>query len=170
MNFRQARAIDAPKLAQVHVDSWHAAYKGLVPDAFLRGFTYQRREEAFRLALESKSEETYLIEENDRAIGILTIGASRDADLDPRICGEIWGIYISPDYWRRGIGMKLIQEAERILQGRGFQKIVLWVLEGNTTAISFYEAVGYHRNGAIKKVDLGVSLNVVRYTKLILSE
>ncbi len=72
MNFRQARAIDAPKLAQVHVDSWQAAYKGLVPDAFLRAFTYQRREKAFRLALESKSEETYLLEENDRAIGILS--------------------------------------------------------------------------------------------------
>lgn len=165
MIFRQAQVIDAAQLAQVHVDSWQAAYKGLVPDAFLRGFTYQRRETAFRRALESKSEETYLMEEHDRAIGILTIGASRDADLDPHLCGEIWGIYISPDYWRCGIGRKLVEEAERMLQGRGFQKIVLWVLEGNTTARAFYEVVGYHPDGATKDVNLGTPLSVVRYAK-----
>lgn len=169
MNFRPAQPLDAPKLAQVHVDSWQVAYKGIVPDAFLRGFTYQKREKAFRLALESKSEETYFIEEDDRAVGILTIGASRDEDLDPSTCGEIWGIYISPDYWRCGIGRRLVQEAERILQSRGFQKIVLWVLEGNTAARSFYEVVGYDLDGATREVELGVSLNVVRYAKVLQS-
>lgn len=167
MKFRLAQPIDAPKLAQVHVDSWQVAYQGIVPDDFLRGFTYQKREKAFRLALEAKEEETYLVEEGDRAVGILTIGASRDEDLDPNTCGEIWGIYLSPDHWRCGIGRKLVQEAERILQSRGFQRIVLWVLEGNTAARSFYEAVGYRVDGITGEVELGIPLNVVRYAKAL---
>ena len=165
MNLRRATTSDAPSLAQVHVDSWQVAYKGLVPDDFLQRFTYQKREEAFRAAIEARAEETYLAEVSDHAVGILTIGASRDPDLDVRSCGEIWGIYVSPAYWRRGIGKRLAQEAERILLARGFRKIVLWVLEGNTAARSFYEAMGFCPDGASKVVNLGTSLNVIRYAK-----
>lgn len=165
MHLRRATASDAPGLAQVHVDSWQAAYKGIVPDDFLQRFNYQKREEAFREAIDARTEETYIAEENDHPVGILTIGACRDSDLDVHSCAEIWGIYLSPMYWRRGIGKTLLQEGERILQGRGFRKIVLWVLEGNAAARSFYEAMGFCKDGITKVVTLGAPLNAVRYVK-----
>jgi len=165
MNLRRAQAKDAPVLAQVHVDSWRAAYQGLVPDSFLKGFTYKKREQAFQRALESGEEETYVLEGNGDAIGILTVGPSRDEDIDSASIGELWGIYISPRYWRRGIGRMLVQEAERLLRARGCLEIVLWVLEGNTDARYFYEAMGFHQDGASKVVELGKPLNVVRYAK-----
>jgi L-amino acid N-acyltransferase YncA len=59
------------------------------------------------------------------------------------LCGSSG--FRSPTYWRRGIGRRLAQEAERILLARGFRKIVLWVLEGNTAARSFYEAMAFAR-------------------------
>ena len=80
MNIRRATANDAPMLAKVHVDSWQVAYRGIVPDSHLERFTYQRREEAFRQALAANLEETYLIEDNDQAIGILTIGPGQALD------------------------------------------------------------------------------------------
>jgi GNAT superfamily N-acetyltransferase len=120
LNLRRAQVNDAPKLAQVHVDAWQAAYQGIVPDAFLKAFTYQKREQAFRHALETKSEETYLLEENDSAVAILTIGPSLDEDLDAIRTGEIWGIYIAPRYWRRGLGRNLVQEAECLLKALVF--------------------------------------------------
>jgi hypothetical protein len=89
MNIRRAQVNDAPKLAQVHVDSWQVAYRGLIPDSFRERFTYSRRENAFRQALSANLEETYLVEDNDRSVAILTIGASRDADLDHTCIGEI---------------------------------------------------------------------------------
>jgi len=167
MNIRRAQVNDAPKLAQVHVDSWQVAYRSLVPDSFLQGFTYQKRENAFRQALSANLEETYLVEDNDRAIAILTIGASRDADLDGSCTGEIWGIYIVPDHWRRGIGTRLVQEAERMLLSRGYRDIVLWVFEGNTDARRFYEAMGFCVDGAFKTLELGESLKAVRYKKSV---
>ena len=165
MNIRRATVNDAPKLAIVHVDSWQVAYRGIVPDSHLERFTYQRREEAFQQALAANLEETYLIEDNDQGVGILTIGASRDADLDVNATGEIWGIYITPDHWRQGIGRTLVHEAERILRSRNYTEVVLWVLEENRDARQFYEKMGFRVDGMSKIVELGKPLKAVRYKK-----
>jgi GNAT superfamily N-acetyltransferase len=165
MNIRRATASDAPGLAKVRVDSWQIAYKGLVPDDFLQKITYQKREEAFRAAIEGRGDEIYLAEVDDQTAGFITIGACRDPELDARSCGEIWAIYVSPTYWRRGIGKRLLQEAERILLARGFGKLVLWVLEGNNTARSFYEACGFTPDGASKIIDLEAPLQEIRYAR-----
>ena len=165
MQLRRAMAGDAPTLAQVHVAAWHAAYQGLVPDTYLQNFTLQKREAAFQAAIAAGTEETYLAIENGRAVGILTIGASRDADLDDHTCGEIWGIYVLPTAWRHGIGKALVQEAGRILRGRGYHRIVLWVLAGNVAARTFYAAMGFCPDGATKLVTLGAPLQAVRYVK-----
>ena len=91
MNIRRAQESDAPFLAKVHIDAWHAAYRGLVPDSFLQCFTYQSRAERFRQSLATGSEETYLVEENGKVMGFLTLGACRDSDLNVDCTGEIWG-------------------------------------------------------------------------------
>jgi ribosomal protein S18 acetylase RimI-like enzyme len=165
MNIRRATPEDAPTLAKIHVDSWQAAYQGIVPASHLERFTYQRREDAFRQALITNTEETYLVTEDNQAIAILTIGPSRDDDLDTTTTGELWGIYITPDYWRKGVGSRLVDEAESMLRSRGYTQVVLWVLEDNLNARRFYERVGYRLDGAYKMVELGKPLKAVRYQK-----
>lgn len=165
MIIRRAAVDDAPMLARVHVDSWQVAYRSIVPDSHRERFTYQWREKAFREALAANLGETYLIEDNDQTIGMFTIGAGRDADLDTTCTGEIWGIYIAPDYWRQGIGTTLVREAERILQSRGYTEVVLWVLEENVGARRFYEKMGFCLDGMYKIMELGKSLKAVRYKK-----
>jgi ribosomal protein S18 acetylase RimI-like enzyme len=169
MDIRPARVDDAPALARVHVDSWWAAYRGLVPDSYLRRFTYEWREGCFREALATGVEETYVIERSEEIVALLTIGAARDPDLDARRTGEIWGIYISPDHWRRGIGSRLAQEAERILRSRGYERAVLWVLAANQQARRFYEAMGFSFDGQSKDIDWGTVLKAVRYAKVLQS-
>ncbi len=151
----------------MHVDSWQVAYRGIVPDSHLARFTYERREAAFRQAISANLEETYLMEDNGQPVGILTIGASRDADLDVNRTGEIWGIYITPEYWRQGIGTMLVHEAEHILQARGYHDVVLWVLEANMEARGFYEKMGFRLDGMFKMVELGQPLKAVRYQKVM---
>jgi ribosomal protein S18 acetylase RimI-like enzyme len=167
MNIRPARVDDAPLLARVHVDSWRAAYRGLVPDSSLQGFGYQWREESFRQSLATGAEETYLVQVEGQVVGFLTLGAARDPDLDVSRTGEIWGIYISPGYWRKGIGKRLAEEAERIVKSRGYQDAVLWVLEGNQQARRFYEAMGFALDGESRDIDWGAPLKAVRYRKAL---
>ena len=169
MEIRPAHVDDAPALARVHVDSWQAAYRGLIPDASLESFTYEWREERFRESLAAGAEETYLVRVEGQDVGFLTLGAARDPDLDAGRTGEIWGIYISPGHWRQGIGRRLAEEAERILTSRGYEDAVLWVLEGNQQARRFYEAMGFGFDGQSKDIDWGIRLKAVRYRKTLRS-
>lgn len=167
MKIRRATVEDAAVAAKIHVDSWRSAYRGLVPDAFLQNMSYARREEAFRNSIATNQGEMYLVEYQSTAVGLLTIGPCRDADLDIQITGEIYGIYLIAETWRQGIGTWLAAEAERMLQARGYQQIVLWVFEGNSNARRFYEAVGYQTDGASKTLELGKPLAVIRYRKTL---
>ena len=165
MNIRRAQENDAPALARVHVDSWRAAYRGIVPDSFLQGFTYRRREERFRQSLRTNFEETYAIEEDGVIIGFVTLGICRDDDVDPARTGEIWGVYISPVHWRKGVGRHLADYAQAELKSRGYEEATLWVLDENSDARRFYEALGFAPDGATKEVNLGEPLKAVRYRK-----
>jgi ribosomal protein S18 acetylase RimI-like enzyme len=167
MEIHRARAKDAPALARVHVDSWRAAYGGLVPDSSRQAFSYEWREEQFRQSLAAGAEETHLIRVEGEVVGFLTLGAARDSDLDTDRTGEIWGIYISPGYWRRGIGQRLAEEAQRMLRSRGYEDAVLWVLEGNQQARAFYEAVGFALDGQSNDLDWGTPLKAIRYRKAL---
>jgi hypothetical protein len=46
-----AGAADAAEIARVHVASWRAAYRGIVPDRFLDGLDTGERERSWRQAL-----------------------------------------------------------------------------------------------------------------------
>ena len=165
MTLRRAIPDDAPGLARVYVEAWHKGYRSIIPDSCLQGLTVERRAERFRESLTSNSEETYVAELKCQILGFLTIGDCRDPDADHKATGEIWGIYLSPDYWRMGIGGFLSDQGESMLVSRGRSVATLWVLEGNHQAKRFYEAVGFKTDGATKEVNLGTRLKAVRYRK-----
>ncbi len=167
MRIRRATGDDARELARVHVDSWRDAYRGLVPDAFLERFEYRWREERFRESLSTGAEETYLAWVGEQVVAFLTVGGARDPDLDADRTGEIWGIYVLPGYWRRGIGSTLAEYAEGILVSRGYEDAVLWVLEENQQARRFYEAMGYVLEGGSREINWGVPLQAVRYANVL---
>lgn len=167
MNLRRATPDDAKALARVHIDSWRAAYRGLVADSFLDCLDYERRTIRFRESLSASADETYLAEEQDAVLGILTLGACRDEDVDPEATGEIWGIYLAPDHWRKGVGRWMCQFAEQLLDSRGYTVVMLWVFEGNQSARRFYEAMGFKADEESKMLNPGTPLKAIRYRRRI---
>ena len=167
MRIRRIGADDVAAVAQVHLESWNAAYRGLVPDEFLEGFTFEKRKDIAARGLADDAQETVVIEDDGRILGFVVFGASRDGDVEPKGAGEIWGIYIDPIHWRKGAGRKLAHHAQRALRERGFTVATLWVLEDNSGAREFYEKLGFCLNGGRKTVELGASLATVRYRKSI---
>jgi len=165
MTIRRATSHDADALAKVHVDSWRSAYRGLVPESLLAGLDYAKRAQGFRDALAEHSEETYLAQENGEVLGFLTVGDCRDDDLDRRQTGEIWGIYLAPMHWRKGIGRSLCHFGENLLQSRGCTVATLWVFKDNPQARRFYEAMGFRPDGASKTLHPGAPLEAIRYRK-----
>lgn len=165
MEIRRATPDDAAALARVHIDSWRGAYRGLVPDAYLDSLAYEGRTQRFRESLGADAEETYLAERDGNVLGFLTLGGCRDTDIDAQTTGEIWGIYLAPECWRKGIGSLLCRYGERILRARGYLAATLWVFGGNDSARRFYEAMGFRADGAAKMLNPGAPLEAVRYRK-----
>jgi len=165
VKLRRAAPTDAPALAIAHVAAWQQAYPGIVPESHLQGFTVERRTKCFRQSLANGAEETYVAEHDVQVVGFLTLGDCRDADGDVQTVGEIWGIYLLPEFWRKGIGRFLCEQAEAMLVSRGRSSAMLWVLEANGQAKRFYEAMGFEADGATKQVNLGAPIKAIRYHK-----
>ncbi len=165
MKLHLAAVADVSTVARVHLDSWLATYRGLVSDSFLQSRDYEQTEKRWREFLATTASETYLVQSGQKTVGILTLGGARDTDVDAARTGEIWGLYLLPEHWRRGIGRQVMAEAEAMLKSRGYEVVVLWVLETNRRARRFYEAMGLSADGASKDVDMGGPLGVVRYGK-----
>ncbi|WP_035289166.1 GNAT family N-acetyltransferase [Clostridium sp. KNHs214] len=161
-NVRYADVDDAKILGQIHSESWKVAYKGVVPDEVLNNITAEKRQKYFEKALTEGWEEDAIIFKDNKAVGLICIGKCRDADKE-EFWGEIWGIYLLPEYWNMGIGFELINWGLNELKRRNYKKIALWVLEGNLNARNFYEKMGFKHDGTIKKITIGKTLNEYRY-------
>ena len=46
-----------------------------------------------------------------------------------------------------------------------YQTISVWVLQGNEQAIGFYEHYGFHRDGAVKQLEVGTTFRMITRNK-----
>lgn len=165
MKIRRATIDDVSCLAKIHVDSWRAAYHGLVPDTYLSSLDYNRRTEDFRKWIEAGDAEIYLVELKGKILGFVTFGIYRGDNAGQNKSGEIWGIYLDPDEWRKGYGALLYQHSEKMLKERGYARIFIWVFSQNPRARRFYEAMGFKTDGESRMLKFGIPLEAIRYRK-----
>lgn len=165
MSLRRAVPHDAPAIARTHVDSWRSAYRNLVRCDRLAKMDYGRGAERFRESILAGLEDVFVAEESGNVVGFLAFGDCRDSDVNSETTGEIYAMYLLPEYWRKGIGRGMCREAERILKSRAYLQATLWVLEGNKKARRFYDAMGFTADGASKVLNIGRPLKALRYTK-----
>lgn len=168
---RRASPRDAVAIARVHVDSWQAAYPGLIPAAVLNRLSVPVQAASWRRILSTddrRGARTWLACDRGAVLGFSSAGPTRDDDDDPITVGEIYTIYLVPAAWGRGLGGELLDAAQADLCGRSFRTATLWVLSGNTRARRFYELNGFAPDGARRPVDVsGVSLMEVRYRRAL---
>jgi ribosomal protein S18 acetylase RimI-like enzyme len=142
MNIREATLDDARAIATIHVQSWQAAYQGIIPASYLQSLSIERREAIWCELLLKRASETFVAENQGVVQGWINIGPSRDADAHPQTA-EVWALYVDPRYWAQGIGTALWTEAAKRFSQMGFAKATLWVLRDNQRAIRFYQAAGF---------------------------
>ena len=150
LRIREAVPADARAIAEIHVRSWQAAYRGQLTDDYLDGLSVDERLEQHRHSLEQPLAEwrTWLAEDDGDATGFAVTGPSQDADAGDRT-GEVYAIYLEPDRVGTGAGRVLLEHAVGDLRRRGFEAATLWVLETNERARSFYEVAGWTPDGTV---------------------
>jgi ribosomal protein S18 acetylase RimI-like enzyme len=147
---RQATIADARRIAQIHVETWRAAYRGQMPDAVLDNLDVEKRAGFWNTHLTSQPSGTFVAELKREVIGFCDLIPSRDKGSDPKEVGEIAAIYVHPEFWRNGAGEALCRFALRAARLQKYVSVTLWVLTSNVAARKFYETMGFSLDGAAK--------------------
>lgn len=139
VSVRRGRQSDAEVLAGVFSNAWHLTYRGIIPDPYLKYMADQRGPQWWRRAVRNSGGLVTLVV-CDKVVGYATFGAARDQS-DNR--GEIFELYVDPDYQGLGFGEYLFESCRHRLDLRSRRGLVVWALEDNTPAMDFY----WHRGG-----------------------
>lgn len=143
---RRATVDDAALIAQVRIDSWRAAYRGMMPDAYLDGMKVDDSTRMWTRVLSAASDAacTFVAEigeGNDRELVGFAAGitlAERKLDFD----AELTALYVLPSAQRAGIGRRLLTEVAASLGAAGAPNMLVWVLAQNRKARDFYARLG----------------------------
>ena len=161
---RPATVADVEAIARLHVEAWREAYRGVVPETYLDGLDWRERAEARRaqLADPTRAVRIWVAEEDDTVVGFVAWGPDRASGdtADDRL--EVYALYVDPAVWGRGHGGALLRQVVSALPPAA--ALVLWVLEANERARSFYERHRFRADGALTTIEVGgVELPELRY-------
>ena len=162
---RALRLEDADSVGAVHVRAWLAAYRGVMPDAYLDGLTIADRAARWKQMLSNPPRRRGArlgAEVEGRVVGFILVGPM-DGDAVSTI-GEVYAINVDPDRWGSGIGHVLFDAGVAVLRDERFAESILWVAPANARARRFYEIAGWRHDGGSRRHELlGVEVDEIRY-------
>lgn len=169
LRVREMTLDDCPRVAEIRVRGWQSAYKGLTPQSYLDRLSVT--EDAARRRRNFEQGDGTIVnlvaERDGEVVGWACHGPYRDGEADARDV-ELYAIYVHPDLFGQGVGRALLRESAARGAAAGHARMLLWVLEENTTARRFYERSGFGPDGAEEPFEAdGVAVPEVRYARLL---
>jgi ribosomal protein S18 acetylase RimI-like enzyme len=125
---RPAKAADAAAVASTHDEAWRSAYQGIIPGAELEKL------------INRKGSRVSVLVFGDKVAGYANYGRNRARSL--HFEGEIYELYLRPEFQGLGFGRRLFTAARRDLLQSGLKSMVIWALSDNDPATEFYRALG----------------------------
>ena len=141
--------------AFVHWKCWQETYPGLVSQEYLSKLTLGKCEEKAFLWRDN----ILVAKEGERVIGFVGFGDHGPEEPD---MGEVFALYVLPEYHGTGVGRQLMDAALEKLAS--YPHICLWLVKGNARALRFYEKCGFHLTGE-EKFTASVSAYGIRMLK-----
>ena len=188
LTIRPATPNDAQAIARIRVQGWRFAYQGLISQDYLdslsvaedtermRGYLSQlpqnsppSRSASVQGSSDGEKQSFMLAVRGNAVLGFCRFSATPDkidradrATPGETMNGRLHALYIDPDALGKGVGHALMSHALSTFAAWGCERATLWVLEGNSRAISFYERQGWRCTGATK-VDQSFGLCLVEH-------
>ncbi|HJU48987.1 MAG TPA: GNAT family N-acetyltransferase [Gaiellaceae bacterium] len=162
---RPAVPADGPSIAAVQRRTWHATYRGILPDDVLDGFDVDAAGRRWTAAVASPRPDSavFVAEREGGVVGFAAVaGVEDEAGV-----GEVEAVYVAPEHQERGLGRGLLDAAVGSLSALGFTEGILWVAAANHGARGFYERLGWGPDGG-RRLWRGAS--VVRYRRPLSGE
>ena len=139
IDIRKAEPRDANAIAEVHREAWLGAYAGIIPHRALTVMINRRGGQWWANAIR-RAATVLVIEVGGKVAGYATLGRNRARELKQE--GEIYELYLKPECQGIGLGSSLFAAARERLAAHGLRGLVVWALEDNLNAVSFYAGAG----------------------------
>jgi ribosomal protein S18 acetylase RimI-like enzyme len=139
ITIRPARPGDARGIARLDIETWRTTYAGVLSSAYLVGLSERRREAGWRsVILREPRDVRVAVDTDGRIVGFGSCGRCRG---EPGFAGEVFTLYIAPDWQDRGIGRRLLLALFARLVDQGCGSAIIWVLRDNPGRF-FYQRLG----------------------------
>lgn len=144
VEFKNAHVKD---IAKAQILAWQEAFSGILSKKILSNLEVVSFEENWIEILTQKERANFIWLSKDK-IGLGFISFGKPKDENEKADFEIYGIYVHPDYWGRGIGFSLMNFALGTMgKKKQSAKIVLWTMAKNVLSGKFYRRYGFLENG-----------------------
>ncbi|MCK8060524.1 MULTISPECIES: GNAT family N-acetyltransferase [unclassified Fusibacter] len=147
---RLAKREDARAIIEVNLKTWESAYKNIVDDAFIqkRWTDFEDTVANYETRLSEDDSIVFVAEIDGRIIGFATAGEDRLGKYD----GELYAIYLLPEFQGNGIGHALYNRIEMLFKAQGKKNMIIWSLKANPHR-GFYV-----RMGGVKKEEKDITI------------
>ena len=139
IEIRRAKPSDAVAVAGTHDEAWRTAYRGIIPGAELEKLINRRGPDWWDSAIR-KGSRISLLQFGEHVAGYSNYGRNRARSLS--YDGEVYELYLRPEFQGLGFGRRLFTAARRDLLQSGLKTLVVWALSDNEPAGEFYRALG----------------------------
>ena len=131
---RNAEKEDVRQIAEILVEDWQTAYRGIIDSDYLDAMSVDGRYE-----IEVRRYGKYVVAaEGSRILGYAWLEAADDGEAD---C-EIIALYVRYAERNKGIGKRLFRHAVQVFREAGKKRMIIWCLKANDEARKFYEKAG----------------------------
>ena len=134
MIIRKAIEEDVKQIAEILVEDWKIAYRGIIDDNYLDSMSVEDR---YQIEVRRFREYTVAVEGNE----VLGYAWNQMMDDDVADC-EIIALYVRYSKRNNGIGKALMLDSMELFRKSGKQTMIIWCLEDNHESRKFYEKMG----------------------------
>jgi ribosomal protein S18 acetylase RimI-like enzyme len=139
ITIRNARDGDADAIAEVHDAAWRDAYRGIIPGRELERMIARRGPRWWHSAI-TRGSRLVVLDFDEPIGGYASYGRNRVPSMP--FGGEIFELYIAPEFQGLGFGRRLFDAARKDLADHGYASTLVWALADNERALDFYRRLG----------------------------
>jgi len=161
MFIRPATPSDSDNISSLHVDATRHGYQNFADASYLAQLDQDITPAKWAEWLNDSTHALIAFTDDSeaQATGFISFGPIRtrikeDRGIMPSWPGEIYGLYLHPDHWGNGIAQALMRAITDPMRKNYWDKALLWVIDKNKRAVSFYEQMGGQRVGK-QQADIG---------------
>lgn len=137
---------DEDILARIQTESWKAAFSHILePELLHQNTQMEPSRKMYRKLLENHKGHGYILEIDGTPHCIAWWDNTRTAEMPGY--AELICIHSLPDRWHKGYGSRMMARVLTDIAAAGYQNVMLWVFQDNTSAIAFYKKHGFLPNG-----------------------